>query len=155
MMANVRKAPQTVFKREPPKRNVKRAKKRKWREIAVILMIVAISAAVVLTYSYLYKMIRISMVDQESVHGVWVEQNVAGYATNKINIGPDGVSVAGGIVATRYEFDGTVLEYQTGSTEYHFRMTNEENTQMIQISDSHYNPVYRLDGKYTEPLRKY
>ncbi|MCK6262542.1 DUF2850 domain-containing protein [Vibrio sp. ZSDE26] len=152
-MANVRKAPQAILKREPPKHNAKQIKRRKTKEVILTCVLIALSIVTIFTFTHLFKRIQFSLVDQQSVYGVWVEQNVAGYATRKIHIGPDGVSVSGRVVSTNYEFDGNILEYQTGELLYQYRMLNEQNTQMIQLSDSHYNPTYHLVEEYTERLR--
>ncbi|OIQ25738.1 DUF2850 domain-containing protein [uncultured Vibrio sp.] len=152
-MANTKKAQQALYKRAAPKKNAKKAQRKKWREILVFLSIAVVSIAAVISYSFLYEKIRFSLVDQKSIHGVWIEQNVADYATNEITIDSDGINISGGVVATRYHFDGDILEYQTGGTLHRFRMLNEGNTEMMQISEAHYNPIYRLVEKHEEQLR--
>ena len=152
-MAKIRKTTQRVIKREAQAQKVKPAKRLPVKELLIIVTLITTSVVAVLSYSHLYKQFRIAMVDQQSVYGVWVEQNVAGYVTNKIHIGPDGISISGGVITTSYEFDGKVLEYKTGDTLYRFRMTNEESNQMIQISDNHYNPRYHLIDEYKHRLR--
>ncbi|OEF09098.1 DUF2850 domain-containing protein [Vibrio genomosp. F10] len=134
-----------------PQKITKTVKKKK--ELIVFSVLLLVSMVAVLAYSSLFKQVRLSLVDQQSIHGVWVEQHVADYATNNVHIGPDGVSVAGRIVATRYEFDGSTLEYLVGETLYQYRMLDELNTKMIQISDNHYNPTYYLVEKYSDRVR--
>ncbi|MEZ8823485.1 DUF2850 domain-containing protein [Vibrio amylolyticus] len=152
-MANTKKAQQALYKRAAPKSNAKKAKQKKWREILVFVSIAVVSIAAIISYSFLYEKISYALVDQKTIHGVWVEQNVAGYATNEITIGVDGINLSRGVVTTQYRFDGDILEYQAGGVLYQYRMLNEANTEMMQISDAHYNPIYRLTEKYGKQIR--
>ena len=83
------------------------------------------------------------------LYGTWVEQDVAHYATDEFVLNANGVSVAGSIIATSFEFDGNYFEYKAGDKTYRFRMTKADHSEMVLDSDGHYNPVFRLKG-YTD-----
>ncbi|ELE8119809.1 DUF2850 domain-containing protein [Vibrio fluvialis] len=87
------------------------------------------------------------------VYGLWVEQNVAPYAAQKIELEAKGVVIEGRVVTTSFDFNGRYLEYRIGDQEYRYKMLNEENTEMTLISPAHYNPTFQLSGKHQKNLR--
>ncbi|MFM2589082.1 DUF2850 domain-containing protein [Vibrio sp. TBV020] len=81
---------------------------------------------------------------KSNVYGTWVEQDVASYAASEFVLSPTGVTIDGGIVATQYHWDGTYLEYSVGEEVRRFMVLNEKFTEMRQISEPHYQPVFRV-----------
>lgn len=90
---------------------------------------------------------------KSDVYGLWVEQNVAPYAAQKIELEAKGVVIEGRVVTTSFDFNGRYLEYRIGEQEYRYKMLNEENTEMTLISPAHYNPTFQLSGKHQKNLR--
>lgn len=82
-----------------------------------------------------------------------MEQNVAPYAAQKIELEAKGVVIEGRVVTTSFDFNGRYLEYRIGDQEYRYKMLNEENTEMTLISPAHYNPTFQLSGKHQKNLR--
>ena len=114
-------------------------------------MLVALGVAVLTTVSFSTFSDKVSA--KKKVFGVWVEQDVASYSAHEISIGKGGISINGRLVATQFRFDGDVLIYQTGEGEFKYRMLDEENTEMMLVSDEPYNPKYRLLEKHKNHFR--
>ncbi|MHC6526500.1 DUF2850 domain-containing protein [Vibrio sp. V39_P1S14PM300] len=109
--------------------------------------------AVALLYNQVYAQLSERLHPKQAVYGTWVEQNVASYASDRFTLGPEGVSQAGRVLTTRYEFDGRYVMFATAQREYRFQLLNDELTEMRLISQNYYQPVYRLSGKFKKNLR--
>lgn len=129
-------------------------KSKKALERTLLVVVSVGTVGVALVYGSLFQHVRDHFVDREAIYGTWVEHNVASYAAEKIEVGQNGIVKNGKLVSSQFDFDGDVLTYQTGKTTYHYRMLNEENTEMQLLSDKRYKPKFRLSGKYKKNIRK-
>ncbi|MGO2159059.1 MAG: DUF2850 domain-containing protein [Vibrio toranzoniae] len=127
--------------------------KRKIIERCLMVLALVGSFAVVSLFDDVITRLQDSVTPNHLLYGTWVEQDVAHYATDEFVLNANGVSMAGSIVATYFEFDGNYFEYKAGDQTYRFRMTNSDNTEMMLDSDSHYNPVFRLKGHIDHSVR--
>lgn len=137
---------------EEEQRNQSKLKRKIIERCLMILALVG-SFAVVSLFGDVITRLQDSVTPNHLLYGTWVEQDVAHYATDEFVLNANGVSMAGSIVATHFEFDGNYFEYKAGDQTYRFRMTNSDNTEMMLDSDSHYNPVFRLKGHIDHSVR--
>lgn len=119
-------------------------KSKKWVERSILIGAIIVGIAAVMLSTQLYQYYLAATYPKSNVYGTWVEQNVAGYAASEFVLGPSGVSINGGIVDTQYEWDGTHLEFRVGDEVRRFRTLNETFTEMRQVSEPHYQPVFRV-----------
>lgn len=105
--------------------------------------IIAAIAAVMLG-SQLYDYYLEKTYPKSDLYGRWVEQDVAFYAANEFVLNGAGVSVDGGVVATQFYWDGTYLKFNVGGKEHRFQALNEAFSEMKQISEPNYQPIYRV-----------
>ncbi len=113
------------------------------------LLILAIAGTIWAAFLYgdVIGRVKELIAPKETVYGVWVEQNVASYSTRVVEIGPDGIMMEGRVYTTKFNYDGHYLEFSVAGQNYKYKMMNEENTEMKQISDAPYNPVFHLSDK--------
>ncbi len=113
------------------------------------LLILAIAGTIWAAFLYgdVIGRVKELIAPKETVYGVWVEQNVASYSTRVVEIGPDGIMMEGRVYTTKFDYDGRYLEFSVAGQNYKFKMMNEENTEMKQISDAPYNPIFHLAEK--------
>jgi len=57
------------------------------------------------------------------------------------------LALAGTVLTTHYTYDGRNIQFQIADKSYKFQMTNEEHTEMKQVSDAYCNPTYQLSEK--------
>ncbi|WP_047049877.1 DUF2850 domain-containing protein [Vibrio mexicanus] len=111
----------------------------------ILISIVLIGGVVtIILYATVYDRMMSHFFPKKEIYGVWVEQNVASYAVQKIILSSEGVSVDGNLVATDFDYDGWYFSYMAGGVEYRYKMRNESNTEMMLESDEHYNPTFKL-----------
>ncbi|WP_241033836.1 DUF2850 domain-containing protein [Vibrio maerlii] len=129
--------------------------KRKRKIIERVLIVLALigSAAVFGLYSDLFGRYVEQTYPKSDVYGEWQEQKVAEYAKEYILLSDDGVIKDGNLISTSFDYDGRYLEYTTGEGVFRYRFTDDARTQMVQVSDNHYNPVFILVGKHKKQLR--
>lgn len=121
-----------------------------WSLLAIAVLGTLIAA---LMYGHLYLKAQRFFTPEMAISGLWVEQDVAPYAAQTIEVRKNAISVQGHTVTTRYQFDGQYLTYRAGGINYKFKMTNQDLTEMKLISPSYYSPVFRLSGKYKNNIR--
>ncbi|MGO1296923.1 MAG: DUF2850 domain-containing protein [Vibrio sp.] len=129
------------------------SQKRKYVERACIVFALIGTIVVGSGYVYLYLQARHVFTSQEQLYGMWVEQDVAPYAASTINIRSGTIMMQGHTVATQFRFNGEVLSFNAGGSEYRYRMLNDDHTQMRLISSANYNPTFRLSKKFKNDLR--
>jgi hypothetical protein len=122
--------------------------KKKFIERGILLLSIAAAVGAVMLASTLYDYYLEKKYPNSSLYGTWTEQDVATYAAEEIVLTPSGVAINGGIVDTRYSWNGTYLEFQVGNKTRRFKVLNEELTEIQLISEPHYQPVYRLSENY-------
>lgn len=131
-----------------------RLRKRKIIERVLLSGVLAGSVLVIVMFSSVIGRIAEQFLPPKSdLYGVWIEQNVAPYAAQQIELEPRGVLIEGRVMTTSFDFDGRYLEYRIGEQRYRYRMLNEQHTEMTLISPAHYNPTFQLSGKYQKNLR--
>ncbi len=120
-----------------------------------LLIVAALMGTIVVGggYIYLYLQARNFYTPQDSLYGVWVEQNVAPYSANTIEIRPDSITIQGHTVTTKYLFNGEVLSFSAGGIRQNYQMLNDKKTEMRLMSPDSYSPTYRLSEKYKNDLR--
>ncbi|WP_373433060.1 DUF2850 domain-containing protein [Vibrio anguillarum] len=128
-------------------------RRRKYIERGLMLVVMIGLFSVASLYGDLFTRLENYFSPKDEVYGVWVEQYVAPYSAKRIELGKAGVISSGRVLTTSFEFDGHFLEYQIGDTSYRYKMRDDNNTEMTQMSSSHYNPTFRLSGKYQKKLR--
>ncbi|KGY12499.1 hypothetical protein NM22_09990 [Vibrio tubiashii] len=125
--------------------DVSRSKKIFERVVLIGAVIAAICA--VLMANSLYSIYLEKTYPKSELYGTWVEQNVASYAADEFVLSPSGVSIDGGVVDTKYRWNGVHLEYRLGDKERKFKALNEQFTELQLISEPSYQPIYRLSNK--------
>lgn len=128
--------------------------KKKLVERSILLLSVIVAGAFLIVASMLYDQYLEKTYPKSDLYGTWVEQDVAGYATEKFVLGQAGVSINGGIVDTDYSFNGSYLEYQFGDETRRYKMLNSDFTEMKLVSEPHYQPTFRLVVKYKSNIRE-
>lgn len=136
-----------ISNRDHMANNALLGKNRKILERTLILIAIAGTIGAAFLYGDVIGRVKSMLVPKETVYGVWVEQNVASYATRELEIGPDGIVMEGRVYTTQFEYDGRYLEFSVAGEMYKFKMMNEENTEMKQISQQSYNPIFHLTEK--------
>jgi len=129
------------------------ARKKKVVERTVLLLALCAAAALIALSVPLYQHYLSITYPKSNVYGTWVEQDVARYSAETFTLGPAGVSIDGGVVDTKYSFDGTYVEYQIGDKERRYLMLNESFTKMKLISQPHYQPVFHLSENVKNNIR--
>ncbi len=127
--------------------------KKKIIERSIQLLFIVAFAAVVALSIPLYNYYVSVTFPKSNVYGTWIEKDVAQYSAEEFTLGPNGVSINGGIVDTEYSFDGSYVEYRVGDSVRRFQVLNESFTEMKLISQSHYQPVFRLSEKFKNNIR--
>ncbi|WP_299692856.1 DUF2850 domain-containing protein [uncultured Vibrio sp.] len=127
--------------------------KRKIIERCLMILALVGSCAVVVLFGDVIDRLQQAATPNHLLYGTWVEQGVAHYATDEFVLSHRGVSVAGALVATNFDFDGRYFEYKAGDKTYRFRMTKSDHSEMKLDSDSHYNPIFRLKGHIDHSVR--
>ncbi|ASU22927.1 N-acetylglutamate synthase [Vibrio qinghaiensis] len=128
-------------------------RRRKYIERGLMLLVMIGLLSVASLYGDLFTRLENYFSPKDKVYGVWVEQYVAPYSAKRIELSKAGVISGGRVLTTSFEFDGRIVEYQIGDTLYRYKMRDDSNTEMTQMSSSHYNPTFRLSGKYQKNLR--
>lgn len=128
-------------------------RKRKVLERVLISVAVIVTMVVVILYNDLFERYAESSYPESAIYGTWVEKDVASYTAETFVVNEQGILVNGRIVATRFDYDGSYLEYTYGGEEYRFRFQNDSRNQMSRVSNAHYNPVFELKGKVKTSLR--
>lgn len=128
--------------------------KKKLIERSILFFALIAAVGFVLVANVFYQRYLEQTYPKSDLYGTWVEQDVAGYATEEIVLGRAGVSINGGVVDTDYRFDGTHLEYQFGDETRRYKMLNSEFTEMKLVSEPHYQPIFRLTVKYKSNIRE-
>lgn len=124
-----------------------RATQRKTLERGLFAIAAGGTLLVVMLYGNMFTQLAALMQPAKStIYGVWIEQDVAPYLAQKIEIRPDLVRVDGRVVTTSYQYDGRVLQYRVGGRDYQFTI-RDEGSEMTLISSAHYNPTFQLSGK--------
>lgn len=126
---------------------------KKLLERAIIAFAVIAAVGAVMLASRLYDIYLEKTYPKSGVYGTWVEQNVAAYAADEFILSPSGVTIKGRVVNTQYSWDGSFLEYRIGDKERKFRALNQQFTELQLISETHYQPVYRLSEKFKNNIR--
>lgn len=113
-----------------------------------LLLLIAIlgSSYVFMLYSNLFGRLQEQWFPKSELYGIWIEQNVAPYAAQKITIGSQGIVLNGRLVTTHFNYDGARLEFTVNSQPYQFEIMLEKK-QMKQRSSANYQPVYQLSEK--------
>ncbi|MGX1924274.1 DUF2850 domain-containing protein [Vibrio sp. NH-7] len=127
--------------------------KKKIVERTIQLLFIAVFAAVVALSIPLYQHYLSVTFPKSSVFGTWIEQDVALYSAEEFTLGPNGVSINGGIVDTAFSFDGQFVEYRVGDSVRRYKMLNESFSEMKLVSQAHYQPVFRLSEKFKNNIR--
>lgn len=118
--------------------------KKKLIERAILLLAIVAAVGAVMLANVLYEFYLEKKYPKSDLYGTWTEQDVATYAAEAFVVTPAGVAINGGIVDTRYSWNGTYLEFQVGNKTRRFKVLNEELSEIQLISEPHYQPVYRL-----------
>lgn len=137
-----------ILNRDNMAKNSPSGRNKKVLERTLLILAVIGTIWAVFLYGDVIGRIKEALVPKETVYGVWVEQNVASYSTRRLEIGPDGITMEGRVYTTRFDYDGRYLEFSVAGQDYKFKMMNEENTEMKQISSAPYNPIFHLEEKH-------
>ncbi|MEH0666656.1 DUF2850 domain-containing protein [Vibrio scophthalmi] len=127
--------------------------KNKLKERSFFLMAAGLALVVALLGTQLYQYYLQVTYPKSFLYGTWIEQNVAGYATDRFVLNENGVVINGRVVDTNFAFDGQFFEYRFGDDTKRFQILNQEFSEMKLISQPHYQPIYRLDAKYQHNIR--
>ncbi len=124
--------------------NSQLGKNKKTLERSLLILAVVGTIWAVFLYGDVIGRVKEVIAPKETIYGVWVEQNVASYSTRRLEIGPEGITMEGRVYTTNFDFDGRYLKFSVSDQDYKFKMMNEENTEMKQISSAPYNPIFHL-----------
>ncbi|EPO2941404.1 DUF2850 domain-containing protein [Vibrio cholerae] len=113
-----------------------------------LLLLIAIlgTSYVLMLYSNIFGRLQEQWFPKSELYGIWVEQNVAPYAAQKITISTQGIVLNGRLVTTHFNYDGARLEFTVNGQPYQFEIMLEKK-QMKQRSSANYQPVYQLSEK--------
>ncbi|WP_038174923.1 MULTISPECIES: DUF2850 domain-containing protein [Vibrio] len=120
------------------------------RTIVIVALVFAVVAVVLA--DKLYDLYLAKAYPKSTIYGIWVEQNVAAYSTDKFVLSSSGVAVDGGVVDTHFDWNGSYLEYNVGDKVRRYKVLNEQMTEIQLVSEPHYRPVFRLSGKYQDNI---
>lgn len=115
--------------------------------------IIAIAVVIVALSMPIFERIQDAIHPKQPLYGTWVEQDVAGYSVDSFTLSDKGVKIAGRYVGTRFSFDGTLVEFHVGEERKTFKVLDANMSEMKLISESHYQPVYRLSEKFKNNIR--
>ncbi len=136
------------------KKQIKLLKKHKSLERLLMLVALLGTLGAILLYSNLWGRISEQFQPAKSeIHGVWIEQNVAPYAAQHIEIRDEAIMMNGHLVATHYSYNGRLLTFYVGDQKVEYQMLNAASTEMKLMSSHHYKPIFQLSGKHKKPLR--
>ncbi|MCG3765973.1 DUF2850 domain-containing protein [Vibrio cincinnatiensis] len=108
----------------------------------------------ILLYSHLFGRLSGQFTPPKStIYGVWVEQNVAPYMAQRIEVQPNAIIIDGRVVSTSYQYNGRYLSFTIADQPFQYQMLNEENTEMKLISSNRYNPIFQLSEKHKKNLQ--
>ncbi|ENM5925281.1 DUF2850 domain-containing protein [Vibrio mimicus] len=110
-----------------------------------LLLLIALlgTVYVFMLYSNIFGRLQDQWFPKSELYGLWIEQNVAPYAAQKIMISSQGVIMNGRLVTTHFEYNGNLLEFMVNDQKYEFD-TQLEKKMMKQHSSSNYQAVYQL-----------
>ncbi|KJY88186.1 hypothetical protein TW84_15545 [Vibrio neptunius] len=128
-------------------------KKKKSLERGLLAVAIAVSIAFIFVSKALYDRYQIIKHPNSMVYGTWIEQGVAPYSADSFVLNETGVVIDGGVVNTRYRFNGSYVEFQVGEKKRRYQMLDTSFSQMRLISEPHYQPVYQLSEKSKNNLR--
>lgn len=123
-------------------------KKRKIIERSLMLLALIGTIAVMSLYRDLWIRLLPFYSNKEDVYGVWVERGVAFYAADSFELSSKGVSVNGRVISSDFKFNGHTLEYKTANVTHTFKMMDDANTTMMNVSSSHYRPIFVLSAAH-------
>ncbi len=116
------------------------------KERLLLLLAILGTSYVLMLYSNIFGRLQEQWFPKSELYGIWVEQNVAPYAAQKITIGTQGIVLNGRLVTTHFNYDGARLEFTVNDQPYQFEIMLEKK-QMKQRSSANYQPVYQLSEK--------
>ncbi|TQQ66590.1 DUF2850 domain-containing protein [Vibrio cholerae] len=116
------------------------------KERLLLLLAILGTSYVLMLYSNIFGRLQEQWFPKSELYGIWVEQNVAPYAAQKITIGTQGIVLNGRLVTTHFNYDGARLEFTVNRLPYQFEIMLEKK-QMKQRSSANYQPVYQLSEK--------
>ncbi len=110
--------------------------------IVVIFLIFTIGVLSVLLSQHLE-----SLSSKTILYGVWEEQDVPGYARDSFEVRKEGIYISERIVDTRYSFDGRTLLYEFEGKTFEYKVKRDEDTtELLRVSPTHYQSVFYLRG---------
>ncbi|MEK6166259.1 DUF2850 domain-containing protein [Vibrio cholerae] len=116
------------------------------KERLLLLLAILGTSYVLMLYSNIFGRLQEQWFPKSELYGIWVEQNVAPYAAQKITIGTQGIVLNGRLVTTHFNYDGARLEFTVNGQPYQFEIMLEKK-QMKQRSSANYQSVYQLSEK--------
>ncbi|EGQ8121276.1 DUF2850 domain-containing protein [Vibrio cholerae] len=116
------------------------------KERLLLLLAILGTSYVLMLYSNIFGRLQEQWFPKSELYGIWVEQNVAPYAAQKITISTQGIVLNGRLVTTHFNYDGARLEFTVNGQPYQFEIMLEKK-QMKQRSSANYQPVYQLSEK--------
>lgn len=116
------------------------------KERLLLLLAILGTSYVLMLYSNIFGRLQEQWFPKSELYGIWVEQNVAPYAAQKITIGTQGIVLNGRLVTTHFNYDGARLEFTVNGQPYQFEIMLEKK-QMKQRSSANYQAVYQLSEK--------
>ncbi|AIW18009.1 DUF2850 domain-containing protein [Vibrio coralliilyticus] len=128
-------------------------KKKKLLERGVLVAAVVLAVAAIFVSKALYDRYQDIKHPNSMVYGTWVEQGVAPYSADSFVLNETGVVIDGGVVNTRYRFNGSYVEFQVGEEKRRYQILNQGFSQMRLISEPHYQPIYQLSEKSKNNIR--
>lgn len=82
------------------------------------------------------------------IYGVWIEQDVAPYMAQKIEVQPNYIIIDGRVVSTSYQYNGHSLIFTVAGNSLQYNMLNADKTEMKLVSANRYNPIFQLSEKH-------
>lgn len=116
-------------------------KERLW----LILLLVGVIGAGML-YSNLWGKLQQLWFPKSELYGLWIEQNVAPYAAQKIAIDTQGIVINGRLVTTHFDYNGTQLAFVVNGQSYQFDVLLEQKQMKHRVS-ADYLSIYHLSEK--------
>ncbi|EHN70809.1 MULTISPECIES: DUF2850 domain-containing protein [Aliivibrio] len=114
------------------------------RKVRLLVLIGLVAVGLVAgTIAAMYRAGMFAKMPSTQLYGNWVELGVPSYAQDSFTISSAGIYTHGRLINTQYDFDGTILSYMHGDTEYVYQVEDEDGEQLLRIKPAHYKSSFR------------
>ena len=111
--------------------------------VRAILLVVTVAICTVVTLYHVLGEYNAKQQDlKKNIYGHWVEQHVAPYMSDSYTIKPEGIYRDGRMLTSKFSFNGTELEFESGGVEHEFIVISESFNRMRRLRPEHYESIF-------------